>query len=229
VEQKDAALKERVQKFAGLTPAEQKQAVLEVTKHFQDKGAKLTANDANVAFQLASALEDAGFEAYPQTCKSLVKMFSAASDEKVASMLKQLEVIGNRIDITGKTTDGKEFDLAKLKGKVVLVDFWATWCGPCIQEIPNIRTAYKNYKDKGFEVIGVSLDRSDDAIEKFVKKENLPWSSINVEDSRRLADKYEVNSIPQPYLIGPDGRVISIRARGPQLERLLERLLGEKK
>jgi len=234
-EAKEAAFKQKLENYAKLAPNEQKQIVLDLTKSLQDKGADLSMTDARTAYQLATAMQSADPEAARQTLSSFVKIFEGASNKQVAGVsrafadsLKKLEMIGKEIEIAGKTTDGKDFNLKDLKGKVVLVDFWATWCGPCVAEIPNIIEAHKKYNDKGFEVIGVSLDRANDDIIKFVEARKLPWKSINIEDSQKLADKYGINSIPAPILVGRDGRVVSLSARGPELERLLDRLLSVK-
>jgi len=235
-EEKEAAFNERVANFATSPPAEQKKIIAEATKRFQDQGEKLTINDARQAFQLATVAEDGDPELARSTYNDFIKIFAQAENKQVASVannfrgsLKKLDMLGKEIEVTGKTVDGKEFDLKKMKGKVVLVDFWATWCGPCIAEIPNMESAYKKYHGKGFDIIGVSLDRTDDAIVKFNENRKIPWPSINIEDSRVLADRFGVNAIPFPVLVDANGRVVSLRARGPQLERLLERLLGEKK
>jgi thiol-disulfide isomerase/thioredoxin len=233
----EARLTNRINAFPESTPEEQKQLIAEVIKQFQQKGKDLTFNDARTAAGLAQMLDENDIKFTRDTLATFSKLFAAADDEKVAKLLpqfvdglvKKLAIIGKELEISGKTTDDKDFDLKKLKGKVVLVDFWATWCGPCIQEIPNIVKAHEKYNSKGFEVIGISLDRNDEAIVKFLEARKLPWGSINVKDSRLLADRYEVNAIPAPFLIGRDGRVVSTRARGPQLERLLERLINEKK
>jgi thiol-disulfide isomerase/thioredoxin len=182
--------------------------------------------------QVGESPADLAREAY----QGFAKILSGTGNQQLAqygnalqSQVKNLEKIGKEIVIAGKTTDGKNFDLKNLKGKVVLVDFWATWCGPCVQEIPNIVEAHKKYNSKGFEVIGVSLDRSNDDIVKFVKARNLPWQSIGIEDSKSLAAKYGVNAIPHAILVGRDGRIVSMRARGPQLQQSLERLFADNK
>jgi thiol-disulfide isomerase/thioredoxin len=231
----DARLQARLAAFAAAAPAEQKKLVAEVTKEFVKKGENVTLKDAQIAATLAMTLDEGDIKFARSTIESFIKIFDGASDKKLVGLsrflegeLKKLERIGTEFEIAGKTTDGTDFELKNLKGKVVLVDFWATWCGPCIGEIPNIIEAHKKYSRQGFVVIGVSLDRENADITKFVEARKLPWKSINVEDSKKLAEKYGVNAIPYPVLVGRDGRVVSLRARGPQLERLLERLMTEK-
>jgi thiol-disulfide isomerase/thioredoxin len=78
-------------------------------------------------------------------------------------------------DFNEKDLAGEPLSIAKFKGKVVLVDFWATWCGPCRGELPNVLAAYKKYHDKGFEIIGISLDRDENALKSFIKENGMVW------------------------------------------------------
>ena len=231
---KQLAIMESAGKIFGKAPEEQKKILREVLDHLQDRGPQLSVADAQLAMQVASAMEEGDADAAKGAYKDCIKLFSAAKNPQVAGVtrmfesgLKKLDMIGKEIAIVGKTVDGMDFDIKKLKGKVVLVDFWATWCGPCIAEIPNIERAYAKYHAKGFEVIGVSLDRTDAEITKFVEARKLKWTSINVEDSKTLADDFGVQAIPFPVLVDQAGNVVSLRARGPQLEALLERLLAK--
>ncbi len=125
--------------------------------------------------------------------------------------------------------DGREVDLAQLRGKVVLIDFWATWCGPCKEELPNVRANYVKYHDRGFEVIGVSLDTEKDKqkLMDYVREHDLPWPQHF--DGRmwknEFAVRYAINGIPAMFLLDQNGRVVSTNARGEALEREVKRLL----
>ena len=126
--------------------------------------------------------------------------------------------------------DGNPISLLDYRGKVVLLDFWAVWCGPCVGEIPNVKAVYQKYHDKGFEVIGISLDQDESILRQYIKDQEIPWRQI--QDSKSFdgifANQYNVNRIPSPYLINRDGRVISVDARDNQLNELVEAEIARK-
>jgi thiol-disulfide isomerase/thioredoxin len=119
--------------------------------------------------------------------------------------------VGDTLDISFKAIDGRDVNLADLKGKVVLVDFWATWCVPCLRSLPKIQALYSKYHDKGFEIIGISLDEDRDKLEKFVATENIPWPQYfdGKGWENELANEYGIESIPATFLIGPDGLIVT--------------------
>ncbi len=125
--------------------------------------------------------------------------------------------------------DGNPVSLADYRGKLVLLDFWATWCGPCITELPNIKEVYEKYHDKGFEIIGISLDTNEAALRTFLKENRLPWRQVfdgEVRDTS-LAQQYGVRGIPAQFLMDREGTVISVKARGKRLKNLVEAEIGD--
>ncbi len=126
----------------------------------------------------------------------------------------------------GKSLGEEAIKLESLRGKVVLIDFWATWCSPCVAEMPNIRSVYEKYgKDGAFTVLGVSLDDDAKKVKRFVKKENVAWPQIvaGPAQTNDIAKKYFVEGIPATFLIDPEGKVIAKDLRGPALEEAVRR------
>ncbi|HVX12089.1 MAG TPA: redoxin family protein [Pirellulales bacterium] len=152
--------------------------------------------------------------------------------EQLEASARKAELVGQPMPISGKLVDGGNFDSAQYKGKVVLVDFWATWCGPCKAELPNVKEVYEKYHDRGFEVVGISLDEESDTLTKFIKEEHLPWPILfegGEETSgwnHPLAKKYGVTAIPMAVLIDRQGKVVTLSARGERLATMVEELLG---
>ena len=190
---------------------------------------------AGLAMQLASAFEHmpGGEPTAKQAYEVFGPIFATSSNESIRQMadsfagtLRRLSLPGNPMEISGTLLDGGPFDQKTLAGKVVLIDFWATWCGPCVQEIPNVLEQYKKYHDQGFEVVGISLDQDRKALESFVDDREIPWP-ILFEPSEGsgwqhpLATYYGISGIPTVILIGRDGNVISLNARGERLAELL--------
>jgi thiol-disulfide isomerase/thioredoxin len=142
--------------------------------------------------------------------------------ENFAGTLRRLSLPGHPMVIKGTLLNGQPFDQKALAGKVVLVDFWATWCGPCVAEIPNVLEQYEKYHDKGFEVVGISLDEDREALEKFVGEKKIPWPILFEKSEGEgwrhpLSTYYGISGIPTVILIGRDGNVITLDARGEKL------------
>ncbi len=145
----------------------------------------------------------------------------------------RLGLIGREFSLEGVSADGSPFAWKDYAGKVVLVDFWATWCRPCIAEIPNVKENYERFHDSGFEVVGVNLDDEAEDAQAFIKKQELPWTTVISpdKDARGFDDpnakQYAVSAIPFLVLVGRDGKVDSLHLRGPQLQERLAELLPD--
>jgi thiol-disulfide isomerase/thioredoxin len=125
--------------------------------------------------------------------------------------------------------EGKPLSLAAMKGKVVLIDFWATWCGPCVAELPYVLKAYEKHRAQGFEIIGVSLDQDKAQLLSFLTREKVTWPQHldGKEPSASLASKYAVETIPSTFLLDREGKIIEKNLRGEALETAVAKALGD--
>ncbi len=204
-------------------------------------GEKLSSLDVSIVAMVAQQLDRTDDAFVATLLTDTLPAFKKSADEEVKAALdeanlegfqRRLTLMGNPMELTGELLGGGEIDWKSYRGKVVLVDFSATWCGPCVQEAPNVLNMYSLYKDKGFDVVAISLDRTPEAAEQYVKDNGIKWATLfpSKEEDRYwnhpLAKYYGITGIPTAILVDQKGNAVHMNARGPLLQAELERLLG---
>jgi peroxiredoxin len=143
--------------------------------------------------------------------------------------LGRLQLPGKEITLTGTTLDGDTFDLQSLRGRIVLLVCWATWCAPCIAELPNLKECYDGFHARGFEIVGISIDAEGDRdkLADFVESRQLPWIQLH-DPKRELHTQLHGLGVPYHLLLDRDGKVVMQNARGEGLKQKLDEMFAEK-
>ncbi len=231
-------LARKLQRWSQLSKTEREKAIDRFVSDVQNEG--LTPGHADLLLRLADNLEMSNQqELAAQAVNALLPAFRDSTEPSVERRTPIMEGIAHRLNLVGKPfelegtlLDGAEFDWSGYRGKVVLVDFFANWCGVCREEVPIILQAYRAYRDKGFEVVGVSLDEKPALAEAYRQETGFDFPTLFSSDPRAMewkhpmATKYGVTSLPRAILVDQLGNVVDTIARGPRLIQHLRELLG---
>lgn len=158
------------------------------------------------------------------------QVIDSLKKQEKAKALQQTLTMGSVFpDFNEKDLAGQPLSVGALRGKVVLIDFWATWCPPCRAELPNVINAYQQHHNQGFEVIGVSLDESREKLKDFIAAQKMTWPQYFDGQGwgNKLASKYGIQSIPATILLDGEGKIIGRNLRGEELEQAVAKALGK--
>lgn len=224
-----------MERFYGASSEEERQAIAEEMKSGVANTIDQNLDNYFGLYLLTNVLNDWSGD---QILSKLNEFTPAMQNTKLAGEIRQhaeskkLTDVGNKyIDITLPDADGQDIALSSIagNGKYVLLDFWASWCGPCMREMPYLVKTYELYHDKGFEIYGVSLDRNEKDWKDAIAENDMTWINVSAvnDTDQKAANSYAVQSIPANFLISPDGNIIAKNLRGEDLEAKIAEIMNK--
>lgn len=211
------------------------QRVAELTKYLEASKAELTARHlrmASATVELVNRLEDG--DDREKHFVEIGDILAASNDKQVARYGRRLgrknaaaesKLVGTELALTGTTVAGADFKITDMRGSVVLVDFWATWCPPCRALIPKLQELYDEHNEDGLEIVGVSIDQDIDALESFLDDHNLPWMQLSGDANSESADRLGIRGVPTLILVDRQGKVVASGHQLGDVEKQLQDLL----
>jgi len=243
-----AEMQNQLAKFPDLDAAGQQAMIDEVTTSLKTtprENAEELQLMLDVALDLGSLLERSDSPRTLQTYRNFSAVLKERQDERIQPVIDEISKIVHRMELPGKELElkgttllGKPFDIHEYRGKVVLVDFWGTWCVACVQELPRVKALYDYYHDKGLEIVGVNVDDERGPATKFTIDMGMDWVNLYEDPSaseglNTIASKFGVSAFPTMFLVDREGKVVTVQIKGlhgtvngTSIEKELAKLLG---
>jgi peroxiredoxin len=167
-------------------------------------------------------------KARPLANEILTDPVSDSLKDKARMLLRRLDNMGKPLDMKFTAMDGREVDLSRMRGRVVLIDYWATYCVPCVETIPQLKDTYEKFHSRGFEIVGISADKDEKALNRYVQEHELPWPQyFERQGPQDFEAKFAIDSLPTLWLVDKKGNLRETSDAFPDLQGRVEKLLDE--